>query len=74
MVPRFPFRHFKALGVEGEFAEQKRGVVGVGEAAVVAQGGYGSVGEFAVHHSQKVTHLGNGCLVLNHFTDLQPIL
>ena len=33
-----------------------------------------SVGEFAVHDAQQVSHLGDGRLVFSQLTNLQPVL
>jgi hypothetical protein len=73
-MPWSPFLQFEATDVQGEFAEQQGVVVGVAETTIVAQTGHARVAEFPVHNSQQVAHLGDGCLVLNHVTDPQPVL
>ena len=74
MMPRCPFLHLEAAGVQGEFAEEQGGVVSVREATVVAEASHAGVGEFAVHDAQQVAHFGDGRLVVSQVTDLQPVL
>ena len=72
VMARRSLLEFISADVESELAQQQRGVVGVGEFAIVAEAGHRRVREFTIHNAQQSSHLGDSGSVVIQVTDLQP--